>query len=498
MGSAISGHRDRRSTAVLLVGLSCLAACRDAASVTVVDGRPNVLVLMSDDQPVGMLGCEGHPWSQTPALDRLAESGVRFSQACVTTALCSPSRASFLTGRYARSHGIVDNDTPFPLDLPTFATRMTAAGYDSAYVGKWHMGDQAGARPGFAWSATLVGQASYRQNTFLIGTEEELTETRVGGWVDDVSALHAQEFLRRERSAPFLLVVGFKGPHRPHRPARRHEQLYAGEPLELPDNADAYPPFPMHHELEALAERAGTDVAGYDPPEAWAEDWAKDFGGRAPEPWSGRVTLPTERMRDCYRVLHGVDENVGRILDVLEETGAYDSTLIVFTSDNGLGMGSHGMIGKHTCYEESVLVPLIVRLPGGRTGAVVDELVLNVDLAPTLLEVAGLPKDESMHGRSLVALLEGHMPEPAWRTHALLEVAHTESPLPPSTALRTPEWKLIRYPGRASWTELFHLPSDPGERTNLAQDAQYAQELEQWSARLDEAERALALPRVGR
>jgi arylsulfatase A-like enzyme len=189
-----------------------------------IDDRPNIVVIIADDQSSKSLSPAAPPWLETPNIDRLAAEGVRFSNSFVTTSLCSPARASFLTGQYVRKHGIVDNVQPFPEQLVTFASELTRAGYDSAYLGKWHMGSQAGRRPGFSYSASFVGQGVYRDARFYVDDHERATV----GYVDEVSTRFALEFLDRPRDGPFLLVLGFKAPHGPTTPPRHLSSRYGG------------------------------------------------------------------------------------------------------------------------------------------------------------------------------------------------------------------------------------------------------------------------------
>ncbi|MDP6939819.1 MAG: sulfatase-like hydrolase/transferase [Planctomycetota bacterium] len=433
--------------------------------------RPNVIVLISDDQAVGTMGFEGHAFSQTPALDRLATEGASFSQAFVTTSLCSPSRASYLTGRYARTHGVLVNRDRFPADLPTFASVMTEGGYDSAYVGKWHMGDEAGARPGFGYTASYVGQGNYNSNTFLVGSASNVEEVERSGWVDEVATDFALEFLNREREAPFLLVLGFKGPHRPQIPRRSDRRLFKDVSLMRPANADALPPFPLPHEFEELAREADEEPQDYHLP----AEWSAPSGSRKPSGWPGKRGDDEQRERDYFRVIHGVDRSVGRILQALDNSAIGDNTLVVFASDNGMCIGNHGQVGKRNAYEEALRVPLLMRYPRTiQPGLRVNQMVLNIDLAPTLLELVGLKVPQGVQGRSLVPLLAGTDP-PKWRDSAVFEfyldhLEHVPSFLPTNFCLRTEEWKWIEYPGFPQWTELYNLTEDPLEQRNRVKD----------------------------
>jgi N-acetylglucosamine-6-sulfatase len=419
---------------------------------------------------------------RTPGMDRIAAEGARFTRAFVTTSLCSPSRASFLSGRWARSHGVLDNQTHFPPDLPTFASELRTVGYDTAYVGKWHMGRQR-ERPGFDFSASYAAQGTYHDGVFELNGTPVKTE----GWVDDVATDYALDFLREERDAPFLLVVSFKSPHAPPQPPERLLGLYEGATLAPPPNLAAIPPYPRSRELDRLVEK-GVQRTPYGVPENWVEQRRKPRR-------RGQSDESTNWLKPHHRAYHqliaGVDENVVRILDLLDELGLTENTIVVYASDNGMCNGAHGTFIKRSAYEESIRVPLLVRyLPLVRPGASIDKLVLNIDLAPTLLELAGIEAPGAMQGRSLVPLLEGR--EAEWRTSFVYENFY-EPPFETPTlyALRTETWKLVEYPGRLGWTELFHLAEDPHETENLASSEEHAATLATLRAELAERERGI-------
>jgi arylsulfatase A-like enzyme len=399
--------------------------------------RPNFLFIFTDDQRWDAMGVVGRemgdrarfPWLRTPNMDRLAAEGIRFRNAFAVCALCSPSRAAFLTGRYNHANGIANNRTPFPEGAVTHATLLRAAGYRTGYVGKWHMDNQRGPRPGFDESASFIGHARYRDAPFEI--DGRPMETK--GWVDDASTDFAIEFLKRNRERPFLLVVGYKTPHGPFQPPDRLKDLFAGEEARPPANAGSVPPF------------------------------------RANRP-AGRAGAPARTNLDYFRCIAGVDENLGRLLETLDGLGLARGTLVVYASDNGFYLGEHGLGDKRSAYDESMRIPFIARHPalasGGRTA---DEMVLNIDLAPTLLDLAGLPVPAEMQGRSLRPLLEGKAS--GWRTSFFYEYFFERNfNTPTVTAVRTTEAKLVKYPGKEEWTELFDLRADPYETRNLAGD----------------------------
>jgi arylsulfatase A-like enzyme len=458
------------------------AACSNGDTVDAEAGarpRPNIVFLLSDDQSVGTMGHEGISWLRTPGMNRLAAEGARFTRAFVTTSLCSPSRASFLSGRWARSHGILDNRTELPPELPTFASELAAAGYDTAYVGKWHMGSQR-ERVGFDVSASYLWQGTYLDGIFEVNGEPVKTT----GWVDDVATNYALEFMREERNAPFLLFVGFKSPHSPHQPPERLLGLYDGATLAPPTNVAAIPPYPRAKELNSLVAK-GVQTTPYGVPEDWVGLLGEPRKWRQPKEGANWLNL---QRRAYHQAIAGVDENVVRILDLLDELGLTENTIVVYTSDNGISNGAHGTAIKRAAYEESIRIPLLVRYPRlVRRGTSIDRLALNVDIAPTLLELAGVEAPDAMQGRSLVPLLEGR--ETEWRTSFVYENFY-EPPFhtPTLYALRTEKWKLVEYPGFPGWTEFFHLVDDPHEIQNLAGSKAHAATLAALRAELAQRE----------
>jgi len=413
-------------------------------------------------------------------MDRLAREGVRCAQAFATTSLCSPSRASFLSGRYARSHGILDNLAPLPDALTTLATILSDAGYDSGLFGKWHMGTQKGPRPGFRHFASYTEQGRYSDCVFEIDGRDVPTK----GFVDEVATAYALRFLEEPRDGPFLAWVGLKAPHGPRFRKNPHAEDYREVELSAPANARAYPPFPLQAEWDALAEKAGVKPIEYDPP----AEWQRELGGAEREPES----MADEDLRDYHRLVSCADDALGRLLDKLDELGLAENTIVVYASDNGFLSGEHGMVNKRAAYEESIRIPLLVRYPRlVRAGSTLEELVLNVDLAPTLLDLAGAPVPAAMQGRSLRSLLEGR--GAPWREDFVYEYYRELGfAVPTLIALRTARGeKLVVYEDRPEWTELYDLASDPHETVNLARNPVRAADLARLSARLAELDRSL-------
>lgn len=430
------------SAVCLLASLGVYSA---SAAPDAVARKPNFLFIYTDDQRWDAMGVvqreQGDrarfPWLKTPNMDRLAAEGVRFRNAFVTLSLCAPSRAAFLTGRYNHLNGVLNNNTPFPVDSVTHASVLRAAGYRTAYVGKWHMGRQSGQRPGFDYSASFVGHGRYNDCSFEING----VATPTTGWVDDVSTDYAIDWMKQNRDRPFSIVVGFKSPHSPrggtNLPARLRG-LYSGEISRPALNAEAYPSY------------------------------------RKPDPKTGQQSrgLADNAVHlDYLRHVTGADENLGKLLKALDDLGLADDTVVVYASDNGYFLGEHGLGDKRLLYEESLRIPLLVCYPRlfGK-GRVVDEMVLNIDLAPTFLDLAGVPVPRTMQGTSWRPLASGGKPA-HWRQAFLAEYFYEAGAgVPTSVGVRTVGGKLITYPGHPEWAEAFDLTGDPYEMTNRVSD----------------------------
>ncbi len=423
--------------------------------------RPNIVFILVDDLRWDALGVAGHPFVKTPNIDRIAKEGVTFRNTFVTTPLCSPSRASFLTGQYAHKHNIVGNEKPQILNplsfkLTTFPMLLQRAGYETAYIGKWHMGNDDAPRPGFDRWVSFKGQGVYNDPVINFDGKAE----KVPGYMTDLLSDHAVEFVKRRRAKPFMLYLAHKAIHGPFTPAERHKDLYADQAIKRAPNAqDMLEGKPM------LRRTVGERPA------------ARPGGGP-----NG------ELIRNQMRCLTAIDEGVGRLLKVLEETAQLDNTVIIFTSDNGYFWGEHGLGDKRAAYEESIRVPLFVRYPKmikpSGAGATREQAALNVDIAPTLLELAGAPIPKEMHGRSLAPLFKGDSPK--WRDAFLTEYfAEERFPNIASwRAVRATRWKYIHYTELEGADELYDLKADPGEMKNLIADPGAQQALKEMKREL--------------
>lgn len=422
----------------------------------------NILFILADDHRHDAMSFMGHPYLETPHLDRLARGGVHCRNAFVTTSLCSPSRASILTGLYAHAHGVVDNYNPVRAGLVFFPQLLQRAGYETAFFGKWHMGHDSDApRKGFHHWAGFRGQGDYFDPTLNINGERRAFK----GYSTDVLTDLALEWLQQRREKPFLLYLSFKAPHFPFEPAPRHKGRYDKFPV-------PYPPTMANTEQNYASQPR------------WVRERRYGIHG-VDHMETGRFDNdPVPSFEQLYRryaeAVHSVDENVGRILKFLAEPGRRENTLIVYMGDNGFALGEHGFYDKRDAFETSIRVPLLAWAPGAiQPGTVVTQMVQNIDIAPSLLEAARVPVPGNaprMDGRSFWPLLQGR-PVP-WRSHILYEYYwEWNFPATPTTfALRTDRWKYISYHGVWDHDGLYDLQTDPLERHNLIQVPAFAEQ----------------------
>ncbi|MFZ5829292.1 MAG: sulfatase [Planctomycetota bacterium] len=437
--------------------------------------RPNVIFILTDDQRSDMLSCAGHPFLKTPHLDQLAAEGALFRNMFVTTSLCSPSRASFLSGLYAHAHGVVNNFTDYPNDLPNFPRQLKAAGYATAYIGKWHMNEGSDeARPGFDYWASHKGQGKYFDTEFNINGRREVLE---GYYTERVTDL-AIDWIGQERAEPFLLVLGQKAPHSPNEVEPRYADLYKDVNICYPKSA-----FQLENKPEWIRQRIDTWHGIYGP--LW--DYRKEFPDRS----AAGVTAFADFVRSYIVTIKSIDDSVGRIRAALAKLGKLDDTLIVFAGDNGFFLGEHGMMDKRAMHEPSIRVPLIARYPKLiEPGTVIEQMVLNIDLAPSVLDICGAPPLENIHGRSWKPLF-GKKAAP-WRKAWFYEYNYEKQfPYTPNVrGVRTDEWKYMHYPhGDGSpdrhMAELYDLKSDPHELRNVINDPAYAAKVAELKTELE-------------
>ncbi len=430
--------------------------------------RPNVLFILCDDLRPDALGCYGSPYVKTPNIDRLAAEGVRFKNTFCTTSLCSPSRASILSGRYAHSHRVLNNFTEYPTNLASFPSALHEAGYQTAYIGKWHMGEDNDARrPGFDYFATHKGQGKYLDTEFNV---DGVRKVLPGYYTHVVTGL-ALNWLQQNRGGqPWLLMLGHKAPHSFYVPEERYAHVFDNVRVPYPDSA-----FDLETKPAWVKERRSTWHGIYGP----LFEWRKNFPDDRPE-----AVKDFENMTHAYwGTILSVDDSVGQLVNALRQSGQLENTLIIFMGDNGLLNGEHGMVDKRTMHEPSIHIPLIASFPKALPRArVVEEQVLTHDLAPSILEVCGAPALSGIDGKSFVKLTKGNTR--GWRTSWFYEYNYEKQfPYTPNVrGVRTSEWKYIHYPhgdGTADrhTAELYNLKADPEERKNLVNDPASARQL---------------------
>lgn len=475
--------QNRRRFLQTTTGAAAAISLSRAFSAAPQSQRPNFIFMYTDDQRWDAMSVvqkeQGDrarfPWFKTPNMDRLAAEGVRFRNAFVVNSLCSPSRACFLTSRYSHVNGVANNHTPFPVDNVTHATVLRAAGYTTGYFGKWHMDNQTGKRPGFDFSVSQVGHGRYPDCPLEVNG----VSTPTKGWIDDVVTDYAIQFIKDNKDKPFSMVVGFKSPHDPRQPAERNKDLFAGEEPRPAINRDCRPPYVSEAPLSVAAPAKKTKAA-------------KKAKKAAPAAGAGRPGTNYESIRNYFRCIAGVDQNVGRILATLDELKLADNTVVIYCSDNGYYLGEHMLGDKRSAYDESLRIPLLMRWPKlALKGKTIDEMVLNIDLAPTLIDLAGATVPATMQGRSWRPLLEGKAA--SWRDAFFYEYFYEKGmPRTPMVlAVRTENAKLIKYPGHDDWTELFDLKNDPYEMRNLAKDAASKDLLTRMEAEFDKQSKAV-------
>lgn len=456
----------------LLAGVTLPAAAAE---------RPNVIVILTDDQRADCLSIAGHEHLKTPNIDRLAKEGVYFKNAFCTTSLCSPSRASILSGLYAHSHGVMDNFTEYPHDLASFPKQLQKAGYATAYIGKYHMGEENDEpRPGFDYFVTHKGQGKYFDTEFNFHGRERKV---VKGYYTHVVTEMALDWIgQQKKEKPFCLMLGHKAPHSFYFPEPKYEHVFDDVKIEYPDTA-----FKLEGKPQWIKERLNTWHGIYGP----LFDYRKKFPDSSPEAVKDFAAMT----RAYWGTIRSVDDSVGKIYAALEKQGLLDNTLIIYMADNGLLNGEHGMVDKRTMHEPSIRIPLVVRYPGlvdPQRPVTVEEMVLTVDIAPSILDLCDAEPLKEIHGRSWRKLAQGDAT--GWRTSFHYEYNYEKQfPYTPNVrGVRTDRWKYIHYPhGDGSpdkhKAELYDLKTDPEERNNLIDNPEHTDrvaELQKELARL--------------
>jgi arylsulfatase A-like enzyme len=435
--------------------------------------RPNLLVILVDDLRFDETGASGHPYMKTPNIDRIAHEGARFANAFHTTPLCSPNRASIVTGQYASRHGIIDNVGRDAMShrLANYHLELQKLGYETAHIGKWHMGNDASPRPGYDHWVSFRGQGKIVNPVLW----ENGAERAVEGYVTDLLSARAVDYVQKRRDKPFALFLAHKAVHPDVQQKQdgsidaatmegyvlpeRHRSLYRGAVYPLRPSVR-----PLH---EVLAQKP-----------AWREMFERR-SDPAYRPFLEALHVGSqEEIRERAAMMASVDEGVGALLEVLEQNGQLECTCIVFLGDNGFFFGEHGLgAERRFAYEEGIRTAFFVRYPQRiRPGVELSEMILALDIAPTMIELAGGTPGAHIQGRSLVPLMDG-VPR-GWRTSFLAEY-YNESAWPwivgmGYKAVRTEHHKLVHWVHKEGMDELYDLERDPYEISNRFSDPAYA------------------------
>ena len=457
--------------------------------------RPNILFIFSDDHGYQALSCYGSNRNQTPNLDRIAQEGMRFDRAFVTNSICGPSRAVVLTGKYGHLNGFVRNGDTFDGTQQTVSKLLQQAGYQTAVIGKWHLESDP---IGFDYWHILFGQGPYYNPPM------KTAEGRVNheGYTTDIITDLTLDWLKegRDPNKPFFLMYQHKAPHRNWQPGpkylTKYDDVTIPEPETLFDDYSGRGPAARNQQM-TVAEHLNRDDLKLDTPKnltpeqrkQWEAAYAPKNEAFEKSNLQGKDLIRWKYQRyakDYLRCVDSVDENVGRVLDYLDESGLSDNTIVIYSSDQGWYLGEHGWFDKRWMYEESFRTPLIVRWPGHvKPGTVSDKMVMNLDFASTFLDIANASIPDDIQGESLVPILEGRQ-TPDWRTSVYYH--YYEFPGAHSVAkhlgVRTDRYKLIHFYEEGYW-ELFDLQKDHNELQSVYDNPAYAAVQKELKAELE-------------
>jgi len=444
------------------------------------ESKPNIIFIMSDDHASHAMSCYGSRINSTPNLDRIADGGMRFDNCFCTNSICTPSRASILTGTYNHVNGVTTLLTLLDNKLQTFPKLLQENGYQTAIFGKWHLGMGPEHCPtGFDDWAVLPGQGRYHNPEFLFKGPDGGTKRTVPGYVTDLITDMSLDWLKeRDKERPFCLLYQHKAPHRPWYPDEKHAGMYLNE--DIPEPATLQDDYTNRASAAKAAEmRVGVDMNSTDLkceiPHELPEKEMRKWGYQ-------------RYIKDYLRVVASIDDNVGRVLDYLEREGLAENTIVIYTSDQGFFLGDHGWFDKRFMYEESLRMPFIIKYPKEvQPGSVNDDIVLNLDFAPLFLDMAGVPIPDSIQGQSFRQILQGNTPK-EWRQSMYYRywMHKRDHNVNAHYGIRTKSHKLIYYysdplgqPGADEGTyepewELFDLENDPYELNNVYDDPAYA------------------------
>lgn len=469
-----------RRSFIRATGMGVAAAALVSHGFAAPRERPNILFIMADDHASHAMSCYGSRINQTPNIDRIAAEGVRFDNCFCTNSICAPSRAVILTGKYSHLNGILDNRLEFDGSQQTFPKLLQAAGYETAMIGKWHLKS---APTGFDYWNVLPGQGRYHDPDFIEMGEKSRRE----GYVTDLTTDYTLDWLANQRDTgrPFMAMCQHKAPHRNWQPDEKHAHMWEDEDLPLPETFDddyaTRSAAAREQEMTILDHLTKNDLKGVDPPDGLSESELKR--------WKYQRYI-----KDYLRCVASVDDNVGRILSYLDDSGLAENTLVMYTSDQGFYLGDHGWFDKRFMYEESLRMPLVARLPGSiPAGTVNDDIVLNLDFAPTFLDMANAPVPSDMQGDSMARMLSGRRAK-NWRK--AMYYHYFEYPgahmVKRHYGVRTKRHKLMHFYHDIDAWELYDLKLDPNELNNVHADPAYAGVVARLTKQLDRLRRQYA------
>ena len=485
----------------LLLPLFLLISSSDAAS-------PNILFIFTDDHATQAISAYGHKLklNTTPNIDRLAREGMLFRRCLVTNSICAPSRAVILTGKYSHINGQLTNKNTFDGSQVTFPKLLRKGGYETAIVGKWHLKSDP---TGFDHYEVLYGQGSY-YNPRLKTNGKQVNHN---GYTTDIITDQTLKWLKEKRdpNKPFMLMSQHKAPHGRWEPALRHLGIYDGETLPEPDSLfDDYEgrgkaakghkmgiATEMHdHRLMIKYSSRFTPEQfkifdGYFRPRNEAH-LKQNLTGKAKTRWNYQRYI-----KNYLSCVKAVDENVGKILDYLDESGLAKNTVVIYSSDQGFYLGEHGWFDKRWMYDESLRTPLVVRWPGvTKAGSDNSDIVSNVDFAETFLDIAGVQVPKEMHGRSLVPILKGKTPDDWRKTFYYQYYESGGHGVPAHYGVATKRYKLMHFPEPHidEW-ELYDLKTDPNEMQNVYENKTYARIIAGLKSKIQEHRKALKVDR---
>ncbi|MGI9496059.1 MAG: sulfatase-like hydrolase/transferase [Mariniblastus sp.] len=440
----------------------CARADDDTASNSL--KRPDVVFILLDDLRWDGLSFKGHPYVKTPHIDALRSRGASMRNAFVTTSICCPSRATFLTGVYASQHGVIDNETSEynPEITPPLTKHLQAAGYKTAMIGKWHMGQNGQPRPYFDHWISFKGQGKYLDQLFNVNGRQ----VKGAGYTTDLLNKKAIKFIEQQPiDQPYFVMLSHKAVHEPFQPAARHKEVFGADtqplkPKSWSSDFKNKPAWQRRQEVRDVRWDWRTRDAESDsipdslPPAEWKND---------------------QKSVEQYRCLAAVDEGVGQLMEALKKRGTLENTLVIFTSDNGYFHWEHRRWDKRLAYEESLRIPMVLAYPNKiEANSTIDQMVANIDFAPTVLDFAGIKIPKQMQGMSMKPLFANQ--DVHWRDEFFYEYwVDLVHEIPTMVALRTKQHKLIQYPEIDDVDELYDLLKDPYELNNLAIDPTYSE-----------------------